>query len=262
MNSEIRNPKSKIQNWKVVAASVAGVSHAKTGLPCQDAHGVKQLVGDGLIVAVADGAGSASLAEVGARIAVEVSVQTLERRMLAVRGANAQISGDDLKDVLAAVQSALEAEADARREPLRELATTLLLVSVSAEQVAVLQVGDGAVVAINARQELFALTVPPDAEYANATTFVTSPDALESAQIVVNTTPITALALFSDGLQRLALKLPEGIPHAPFFTPLFTFAAGMEDQTQGAAQLASFLRSPRITERADDDLTLVLAVRR
>ncbi len=124
-----------------------------------------------------------------------------------------------------------------------------------------LQVGDGAVVAINARQELFALTVPPDAEYANATTFVTSPDALESAQIILQTLPISALALFSDGLQRLALKLPEGTPHAPFFTPLFAFAAGMEDQTQGASQLTAFLRSPRIAERADDDLTLVLAVR-
>ena len=30
--------------------------------------------------------------------------------------------------------------------------------------------------------------------------------------------------MFSDGLQRLALKLPEGTPHAPFFTPLFRFA--------------------------------------
>ena len=248
-------------DWKVVAASVAGVSHAKTGLPCQDAHGVKPLDGGGLIAAVADGAGSAMLAEVGARIAVEVSVQTLERRILAARDANAQISSDDLKEVLAAVQLALETESNARQEPLRELATTLLLVAVSAEQVAVLQVGDGAVVAINAQQELFALTVPPDAEYANATTFVTSPDALESAQIVLQTLPITALALFSDGLQRLALKLPAGAPHAPFFTPLFGFARGLADEAQGAAQLASFLRSPRITERADDDLTLVLGVR-
>lgn len=248
-------------DWKVVAASVAGVSHEKTGQPCQDAHGARQLADIGLIAAVADGAGSAALAEVGARIAVDVGLQTLERLARAASAANAQVGMDDLKDVLSAVRLALDREAETRQEPIREFATTLLLVAVSAEQVAVLQVGDGAVVARNAQQELFALTIPPDAEYANATTFVTSPDALEAAQIVVDTTPVTALSLFSDGLQRLALKLPEGTPHAPFFTPLFGFVSGMEDRAQGVSQLTAFLHSPRITERADDDLTLVLAVK-
>jgi hypothetical protein len=254
--------KDTIPDWKVVAASVAGVSHEKAGLPCQDAHGFRHVSDAVLIAAVADGAGSAALAEVGARLAIEVSLQTLERRMQTVSGAKAQVGKEDLEEALQAVRLALETEAEKRHEPVRELATTLLLAVVSAEQVAVLQIGDGAVIAVNAQQDLVAVTTPPDAEYANATTFVTSPDALEAAQIVVETIPITALALFSDGLQRLALKLPEGTPHAPFFTPLFGFAAGMEEPAQGAVQLASFLRSPRITERADDDLTLVLAVKR
>ena len=248
-------------DWKVVAASVAGVSHEKAGLPCQDAHGIRQLSEVVLLAAVADGAGSATLAEVGARVAVEVGLQTLEHRIRATSSANAQVSAEDLKEALEAVRAALEAEAEAQQEPVRELATTLLLAAVSSDQVAVLQVGDGAVIARGAQGDFFPLTVPPDAEYANATTFVTSPDALESAQIVLDNRPIFALALFSDGLQRLALKLPEGTPHAPFFTPLFAFTEEMEDRAQGVTQLSAFLSSPRIVERADDDLTLVLAVK-
>ncbi len=257
----IENRKSKIENWRVVAASVTGVSHEKANLPCQDAHAFRQLSNSVLICAVADGAGSAALSEIGSRIAVQVSVETLERRIQSASAAGANIESADLQAALRAVQQALETEAETRREPLREFATTLLLVVVYSDQIAALQVGDGAVVAQNAAKELVAITVPPDAEYANATTFVTSPDALESAQIVIQTLPLTGLAMFSDGLQRLALKLPEGTPHAPFFTPLFRFAHQMEDAQQGTQQLTAFLRSPRITERADDDLTLLLAVR-
>jgi hypothetical protein len=57
----------------------------------------------------------------------------------------------------------------------------------------------------------------------------------------------------------LALKIPPGIPHAPFFSPLFQFVTDMTDAVVANEQLGTFLRSPRVTERADDDLTLFLA---
>lgn len=264
------------ESWTVVAASVAGVSHAKSATPCQDAHGYKILPNGILIAAVADGAGSASLAEVGAEIAVRVGLTELETRLLKSAGSELQADGVTLPSersldiaglhtILQAVRSALEAEAEARETPLRELATTLLLVIASEISVTALQVGDGAIIASDATGEVFAITTPPDAEYANATTFMTSPDAIESAQIAQLSRSVSALALFSDGLQRLALKMPDGTPHAPFFAPLFRFASGLTATnvlTEGVPQLTAFLRSPRITERADDDLTLVLAFKK
>jgi hypothetical protein len=69
------------------------------------------------------------------------------------------------------------------------------------------------------------------------------------------------LALFSDGLQMLALKMPPGTPHPPFFAPLMRFVAQTRDRATAEEHLRGFLQSPRIAERADDDLTLVLAVR-
>lgn len=70
------------------------------------------------------------------------------------------------------------------------------------------------------------------------------------------------IAAFSDGLQMLALKMPAGLPHGPFFTPLFRFMTTVTDAAEAQAQVDAFLRSPRMREGTDDDLTLLLAVRR
>ena len=107
--------------------------------------------------------------------------------------------------------------------------------------------------------QLIALTVPQSGEYINETTFLISPDALDKTQVTVWRGTPAQVAVFSDGLQMLALKLPEGTPHAPFFAPLFRFVAQMTDEVEAQEQLKAFLHSPRITERADDDLTLLLA---
>ena len=61
--------------WIVLGASVTGSSHLKASLPCQDAHAYC-LVGDStLIIAVADGLGSAAHAEIAAQIAVSAALE-------------------------------------------------------------------------------------------------------------------------------------------------------------------------------------------
>ena len=248
--------------WKIAASSIAGVSHIKTGTVCQDAHAYRVLPNGLLIAAVADGAGSASLSDIGAKLAVETALRTLE--YLAGASSNpARFFPDEqaVRDTLQTARQAVEMEAQSRDVPARELATTLLVAVASDTQIIGAQIGDGAIVARDANGDVFAITTPPDAEYANATTFLTSPDALQSAQFVHIHKPAASLCLFSDGLQRLALKLPEGTPHAPFFAPLFRFLAEATDPSAANAQLAAFLRSPRIADRADDDLTLLLAAR-
>ena len=103
------------------------------------------------------------------------------------------------------------------------------------------------------------MTSPQSGEYLNETTFLISPKAMEQAQTNVWRGSLAFISAFSDGLQMLALKMSDGTPHAPFFSPLFRFIHEMEDMTEAKSQLNSFLRSPRITQRADDDLTLLLA---
>jgi hypothetical protein len=73
--------------------------------------------------------------------------------------------------------------------------------------------------------------------------------------------PLTGLALLTDGLQMLALKMPGGEPHEPFFQPLLRGVMTAESRERAEEQLRGFLLSPRIRQRAQDDLTLLLAVR-
>ncbi len=247
--------------WRTAGVSVAGTSHLRTGTPCQDAHRIAHLPGGVLIAAVADGAGSAPLADVGSACAVRAAVDAAMARL----GAGLPAAEEDwhalLREAFEAARAALAAAAAARGRPVTELATTLLLAVATPDLVAAAQVGDGAVVGRLADDSFRAVTRPPAQEYVNETTFLTSANPFGQASFAVLREPLTGLALFSDGLQMLALKMPEGTPHAPFFTPLLRFVAEVKDPNATEGQLRRFLQSPRVTDRADDDLTLVLAVR-
>ena len=244
--------------WRVVSASVAGTSHEKRGQPCQDANCWELLPEEMLVAAVADGAGSASLGNVGADIAVGAAVETISKH-------KADLVADDeawydlMLDALKAARLAIEAESVMQELEPREFATTLILVVAMPEMVTAAQVGDGAAVVGDREDRIFPLTVPQRGEHINETTFIISENALEEAQVKVWRGKPAHLAIFSDGLQMLALKMPIGLPHDPFFIPLFKFVAEVTDGEEATQELESFLRSPRVTGRADDDLTLLLA---
>ncbi|MGF1492440.1 MAG: PP2C family serine/threonine-protein phosphatase [Microcoleaceae cyanobacterium] len=256
------NPQSHSQpsHWQVVAASVTGKSHEKQDLPCQDAYAFRSLPNDNLIVAVADGAGSAKFSDLGARLAVETSVETLTQTLTQRTAADLEtIWKDQLTQALQAAQTSVEQAAQNQNAELRDLATTLSITLITPEAAMVAQIGDGAVVVATPADEVQALTVPDRGEHLNETTFLVCENALETAQFAQWLGRPSHLAAFSDGLQLLALKLPQGIPHKPFFSPLFQFASQASDLRVAQEQLVDFLRSPRVTERTDDDLTLVLA---
>ncbi|HEX2204420.1 MAG TPA: protein phosphatase 2C domain-containing protein, partial [Longimicrobium sp.] len=63
--------------WHVLAASVRGTSHERSGTPCQDAHGWVVTPGGALAAAVSDGAGSSPRSDEGARWAVDAALRTL-----------------------------------------------------------------------------------------------------------------------------------------------------------------------------------------
>lgn len=250
--------------WQTLGASVAGVSHLKANMPCQDAHACAELPGGLLIAAVSDGAGSASLAEVGAQTAVTAAMDYLRKYLPTFDPFyEAEEAEAFLTRVLQAARNAVEEAASDRGVAPRDLAATLLVLALNESAAIAAQVGDGAIVLQDGEGGLKAFTAPPQGEYVNETTFLISPDFLKAVQFKHLRRRFTHAALFSDGLQRLALKMPEAEAHAPFFAPLFGFVTQASEATpeQRNEQLAAFLQSPRITERADDDLTLVLAAR-
>ncbi|BAY23458.1 hypothetical protein NIES2100_32230 [Calothrix sp. NIES-2100] len=254
------NMSKQILQWQVVAASVCGTSHIKNKQLCQDAHHWQLLSDNVLVAAAADGAGSAIQGKVGAMIAVEtaienISIKEVTRDTLADDGSVRSL----LTDAMLAAKKAVEDEAAAMNKQLQDLATTLIIMVATPEMVAVAQIGDGLAVAKDSMGNLLALTMPDNGEYINETTFLTSPGALETAQMRLWREAIVNVGVLTDGLQMLALNMVVGEPHKPFFFPLFDFVANTQDKTLAKEQLVKFLGSERITQRTDDDLTLIIA---
>jgi hypothetical protein len=250
-----------ISTWRVCGASVQGTSHQEKGVPCQDAHSYRVLPGGELLIAVADGAGSAERAEAGANEAVAQALAALAAGL--AQGAPADEAGwrQLIASAFQAGRAGLERLAGAEEAPLRAFATTLTCAVATAGWLAVGQIGDGAAVAVDATGELHLVVQPQRGEYANEAYFLTMLDALDYLVVCAEPRPPAGLAVLSDGLLRLALKLPGYEPHPPFFRPLWEFAAEAEDERRAAEQLAAFLASGRVCSRTDDDKTLVLAVR-
>lgn len=269
--------------WTVIGQSVMGTSHERRSQPCQDAWAWKEINGDPLgdqagnhlCVAVADGAGSATHSDLGAKVAVATAVEQIAQRIAEISSKskskseshkNLELEGwrSPLLDVLENVQTALNLTAQQQDITPRDLACTLLIMLWTPLGIATLQVGDGAIVGRDQTGQMVALTQPHQGEYANQTIFVVEDAAADNAQFVTwpfSSEPLSHVALFSDGLQRLALELPSGKPFSPFFDPLFGFLDQVKQTSmQGDAgeTLEKFLRSPRVTARTDDDLTLVL----
>jgi hypothetical protein len=244
---------------RLASASVCGAGHEKTGLPCQDAHCWQELMPGLVVVAVADGAGSAPLSQVGAETAAAAAVAQVESRAELWHDGG---GSDDhwqglLAETVLSARTAVEKEAVTRSASVADLATTLILVVAGRDFVAATQIGDGAVV-IQDAVSMVSLVRPAATEYLNETVFLTSANALHSQQTVIWRGSPSHLAVLSDGLQMAALRMPSGDPHPGFFKPLFQYLSQQDDTAAAGQALRDFLSSPRLRQRTDDDVTLVM----
>jgi hypothetical protein len=122
------------------------------------------------------------------------------------------------------------------------------------------QIGDGAIVVDDG--ELRAATWPQQGEYANTTHFLVDDDALEQL-VTVEAGAARRIAVFSDGLQALALQYDTKTPYEPFFAPFFDYLeTSAKDDVEVEDELRAYLESGSVNARTDDDKSLVLAVRR
>lgn len=257
------SPPSGAGNWQVAAAQQRGSSHETTGGVCEDAYGISRPTPELLVIAVADGAGCAQHAQAGSTAASERGAAQLRARLELVDATLDDLTLEEmLREAMVAALDAVQEQAVLRQVSARELATTLILVIAHPEFIAAAQIGDGATVIADASGEIISLTVPAPVEYINESVFLTSAEAIQEAQVKIRRGRATRVAVFSDGLQMLALKWPQFTPHDAFFTPLFEFIAGATDELQAAKDLEIFLSSEKISALTDDDRTLVLAALR
>lgn len=250
-------------NWRVVAASAIGSSHVASGGVCEDScWATVDTQFDGgsfLAIFVSDGAGSASRGAEGAKLAVQAAEGFVDTRVKQDEfGLNSALAFK-LIDV---VRDCVYAKAEAEGLKARDYACTFIGVLSSSCGTLVFQIGDGGVV-IDVGAGLEVPVVPMSGEYANMTHFVTDEDAGSRLATKVYNDPALRVAVFSDGLQRLALNMAANTPHEPFFAPFFKVLqqALPEQEDQLHTALVRFLGSQAVNERTDDDKTLALAVK-
>lgn len=251
-----------------MAASVEGTSHLQDNIPCQDAHQIaffQDKNGEEVIVLVAsDGAGSAPFSHIGSKMVCQYFIKTVEEALQ-----NGKVLADLEKKHIEAmvrdVRQNLRLYAELNQAHADDYACTLLLAIADSKRGIFAQIGDGAIVfAREKHPNLFYLPIQPNhGDYVNQTYFATDETAESSLRIEIILDAIDELAVLTDGLEPLAIKLQDAEAFDPFFMSFFpTLRQFPEQNPQLSTDLATFLQSPRVNERTNDDKTLVLATKR
>jgi Protein phosphatase 2C len=253
------------RRWSWAAARSIGTSHIRTGKGCEDFGACLEVAGpsDTVLIAIAsDGAGSASHSAVGSWITTRVFVKSAAKY---VREGNSlkSLSSDQVFDWLDDIRDRIATVATRMMSTPRDFAATLVGCLIGADQSVFVHIGDGAFVCrAEGNTEWYVPSWPAQGEYASTTFFVT--DEPEPRVHFVNLEqPTEEVAVFSDGIERLALEFSSKSAFTPFFDKMF---APLQDSQIGrnrqlSRDLRRFLDGPSVCERTDDDKTLVLAKR-
>lgn len=258
----------KYPGWSYICASVIGSKHVEAGLPCQDASDCKVVrLGEHsevLIAVASDGAGSAQYALVGAATACTKFISRI-RASLDEWGDLSFLTADYLKDWITDFQREIQTIAEQNEATLRDYACTLVTAVLGNDQSIFAQVGDGGIVILQPDSEdsYEIIFWPQQGEFANQTYFLTDSRARENLMVKVEAHHIQEVAVFTDGMQGLVLNEECKSAHSPFFRPIF---AALRKADAGSAEdlqnsMVDYLMSARVTERTDDDKTLIFASR-
>lgn len=248
--------------WKFINAGVAGSSHRATNMPCQDSCyvGAVQVADEEVLVAVAsDGAGSAAKADVSSDFVCTELFAVVES-WLQKQTTLQMPTHKTIVRWIEDTRRGLQAKATEQQSQLRDYACTLLFALIGNSFSSYVQIGDGAIVTDDG-ENYVPVFWPESGEYANMTYFLTDEDFDKHLRVKTLESTSHEVGIFTDGLQRLALKYDTLTAHSPFFRPMFQRLRkeppGMSILLSDA--LSAFLDSPQINERTDDDKTLILA---
>lgn len=181
--------------WLMNGTAVQGRGHISEGVPCQDKIASKSN-GTTNVIALADGAGSASLSHLGAEKCVDAITQYFLDHFDECYFGDEDSINQSIYEVLIENLQQLAINNNCN---IKDLASTLLCVAVTDDRVITLHLGDGIIAYYNG-QSLKVYSAPDNGEFANVTHFVTSSNALSKIRIRKEVLPdADAFYLMSDG---------------------------------------------------------------
>ena len=262
---DARSTDELASRWKIVGASVRGAAHEADATEGQDAHAFAT-AGPWAIGAVCDGAGSAALGGLGARVGADAVVDALVRAcdvapdgpVAASRAFWTLHVTDAVRRARLAVEQALRnapGGTDESGAPRIDRAhATLVLAVVHPGGGLFAHVGDGTAVALHGGG-VRAQSKPENGAFANETFFFTEPGWKDRLRLTAFSGPVDLVLLMSDGGAALATA-PDGAPHAGFVDPVTAYLDGV-DAPAGCAALADTLGGPQTHAVTGDDKTIV-----
>ena len=238
--------------WSCAGHSVAGGAHIQNGLPCQDFFALTDVLEDRRVVALADGAGSSKCCQEGARLAVETIITAIANHP----GSLKDITDPAALELGRLVRDVLVEKSKADGNEIGDYACTLLAAAFEDGCSYFWQVGDGAWI-VETTLGIECATWPYKGEFNNQTAFITSEN-WESKWTHAIFEDVVAALGFTDGLEMFCLDAATRKPHLPFVERIFSALRNHPPESEIALRIEQMLTSPVITDREDDDLTLVL----
>lgn len=252
--------------WSYICASVIGSKHSELGLPCQDASDCKLVQSEGnneiLIAVTSDGAGSAQQAQIGAATACTSFINRVRKSLDDVSDLSF-LTEEYIKKWIDDFQCEIETLARQHETSIREFACTFVTGVIGKDQAIFSQIGDGGIVILEdeTNESYKPIFWPQQGQFANQTNFLTDKNAVKNLMFTTLSQSVREVALFTDGMQNLVLHEETQTAHSPFFRPIF---AALRKSDAGHAEalqngMIDYLMSPKVTERTDDDKTLIFA---
>lgn len=259
---------SSLNKWRFAHASVIGAAHVAQQTECQDRFVCRTIEtetdGAVLIAAVADGAGSTTDGGRGAEIACEFFANQAEEFLKSGNASVHSLNEDFGRRWIGFFQTRIAELARENEKETRDYASTLIGAVVGANGAAFYQVGDGgAVYSADGKLSSYQFAVEPtESEYVNVTEFLTDEAAATSLRFRYIERAVEDLILFSDGIYAVAVDYKNNQPHEPFLMPMIAPLRSGKAANDLNEKLEKFLASPKLSEKTDDDKTMILASRR
>lgn len=233
-------------SWQIFSAATAGATHEKQLQKCGDAVCAIQVNGYGLCL-IADGAGSVP----GSEYFAENLVRCV--RDIFQEGSWMQGEKWSAENILLHLYESVRGKVSEGAFGPGD--STLLVLLISGQEAAFLQVGDGFCVVRNKGQFQLISNVDGDA-YANETDFISKTEIP-----LIKTFDIQDIEFFtlsSDGLTQVALNTKTNQPHIPFFEPFSLFLSKHPSESEGKKEIEAFLKSDALRDKVKDDVSLII----